>query len=266
MMWKPTIGKWADPSVPKTGCLRDSLYQLDKGKLPCEMCGELYRTLGTHGVMKHPIHPKVRVCMMCEDLMMDNVETWMARRWWPSKKGNPQLPFGDFFNPDFFVTLFRRGGGWSAVITEGGHDEDRKSEFLATTHATETEAKRAAFYLYSRIMEPLWKESEARFAQWAKKRQEAREAIRKFLGNGPKPRKLVEDWSEMRGGEEIWDNMHEGAGVLELIAIDHELYYRLTDKTKPRLLYTREYKAEWDAKKQRRRTEIQKFIARAATW
>src|SRR5262249_24210536 len=143
-MWYPTVGKWADPSVPKDGWARDRLYQLDGGTLPCEMCGELYRTLGTHGILKHPTHPELRVCMMCEDFMMEHLEAWMAREWSPSKKGNPQIRIGDYSRPDFFVTVFPKDDGWSAVISRPpyGDDDEWESEFMETTHATEEGAKR----------------------------------------------------------------------------------------------------------------------------
>jgi hypothetical protein len=147
-------GKWADPDVPKRDWYCVGGYDRGRDNLEfCDMC-ESASVRYVH-VMRHDAYPdSLDVGCICAGHMEQDYEgakerertvrnrsarreKWPSRRWGVSRNGNPTLrPSG------YFVTVFRRGTGWSWLIVRRIDDQ---KWFASELYVDERAAKLATF-------------------------------------------------------------------------------------------------------------------------
>jgi hypothetical protein len=179
------------PGLPRDAWLFKNVEEY-KEPCTCDMCGFVDKHPCYYlYLMKHPTHADTRVCRGCVDCMMHNLQSWMAREWYLNKEGkNPHI-----WIEGFRVTVFRRGTGWSACAVEdhgscGGIQDDTRV-FMASTHATEEGAKRAAFPFWEKVQGEAirrWeKEAAESEAKWQADVAKSKKWIQSYLADGAKP-------------------------------------------------------------------------------
>jgi hypothetical protein len=123
-------GKWAEPGVPHRGWSCVGVSDLGEVSETCAMCETAEIRFVHH--MIHPDYPGELGCgCICAEHMEGDYlnprrreralrnrarrrQAWPERRSWRlSAKGNPCI-----VTPGFVVTVFRKGGGWSAAVKD----------------------------------------------------------------------------------------------------------------------------------------------------
>lgn len=152
-------GKWSQPGVPHRGWRCVDVEDLGKPLSECEMC-EAQPIRYVHH-MEHPDYAQVLgVGCVCAGNMEGNRAAaegreagmrrragkrtrWLSRKWRVSQKGN------DWIQADGYrVTVYRRGVGWAATVSDVNGSSVRHSRGDYTTRDL---AKLAAFDLITKL-------------------------------------------------------------------------------------------------------------------